>query len=69
MSKTPTPAKTSKSLGASQSFTYAKAVELLEEIREDARKLYDNDITIMLNISMVINEFKARALKTKDNEK
>ena len=69
MSKTPTPAKTSKSSAASQSFTYAKAVELLEEIREDARKLYDNDITIMLNISMVINEFKARALKTKDNEK
>ena len=66
MSKTHIPAKISKSSAASQSFTYARAVELLEEIREDARKLYDNDITIMLNISMVINEFKARANKPKD---
>ena len=66
MKATRTPRKATPQRGLTPS-CIAQVVEVLEGIREDARKAYDNDIHVMLNISMVINEFKART-KTEGNE-
>jgi hypothetical protein len=59
MKPTRTPQKATPRQGLTPS-CIAQVVEVLEGIRDDARKAYDNDIYLMMNISMVINEFKHR---------